>query len=156
MSFSLRSLGMFIAWIAIVIALICQIRWEVMRFSWSSGVATDIVWAMNLFFALVVVLLAIATRSNQRIFWIGCAVVAVALFLCQATDRQPRSIARNISVPLMSWLIPADHEIPNSLKESHVMEMGAMLVFSVIPLLSLTGGAFARWVYQRTGPTESV
>ena len=151
MKFSLRGLGLVVAWFAVVLALVCQIRYEAMIPRWSSGVATDIIWVLNLFFTIVVVLIAIATRSNQKMFWIGCAVVAIGLFICQTTDQQPRSLARNVSVPLISIMIPEGHKIGDSPRESHIMELGTMLTFSLIPLLSLAGGSFANRIYDHSG-----
>jgi hypothetical protein len=153
--FSLRALGLFIGWVAIVIAMMCQIRFELLRPTWSSGFASDVTWIVNLCFALVVVLVAIATRSNQKMFWIGCAVIAVALFVCQATDQRPMTVARFVSVRLIDLMLPESHSISGTAIESHVNEMGAVWTYALIPLLSLAGGAFAQWVFQHSGSAES-
>ena len=154
MKFSLRALGLFIGWVAVVIAMICQIRHELLRPTWSSGFASDVTWIVNLCFALVVVLVAIATRSNQKMFWVGCAVIAVALFICQATDQRPMTVARFVSVRLIDMMIPDDHPISGPAVQSHVNEMGAVWTYALIPLLSLAGGAFTQWVYQHPSATE--
>ena len=150
MKFSLRALGLFVAWVAIVVALFCQIRFELNLPRWSSGFASDVTWIVNLCFALIVVLVAIATRSSQKMFWIGCAVIAVALFVCQATGQRPRSLARFVSLRLIELISPAIGNMSNASRESHVNEMGSVWTYSLIPLLSLAGGAFAQWIYQRS------
>ncbi len=150
MKFSLRALGMFVAWIAIVIALFCQIRFEVNLPRWSSGFASDVTWIVNLCFALVVVLVAIATRSSQKMFWVGCAVIAVALFVCQATGQRPHSLARFVSLRLINLISPMAMNLRAPTFESHVNEIGAVWTYSLIPLLSVAGGAFAQRIYQRS------
>jgi len=147
-------LGLFVAWIAIVIALFCQIRFELGIPRWSSGFASDVTWIVNLCFALIVVLVAIATRSSQKMFWIGCAVIAVALFVCQATGQRPHSLARFVSLRLIELIVPDGSTLSRAARESHVNEMGAVWTYSLIPLLSLAGGAFAQWIYQRSESTN--
>ena len=155
MKFSLRALALFVAWISVVIAMMCQIRFEMLRPDWSSGFASDLTWILNLCFALVVVLVAIATRSREKMFWVGCAVIAVALFVCQATDQRPMTVARFVSSRLVSLLLPDGHAIPGPMKESHVLEMGAVWTYALIPLLSLAGGAFTQWIYQHSSSPDS-
>jgi hypothetical protein len=141
-------MGLFVGWVAIVVALVCQIRFEMTIPRWSSGFASDMTWIINLCFALIVVLVAIATRSQQKMFWIGCAVIAVALFVCQATGQRPMSLARFVASHLIDGLIPADGTISGPARESHVIEMGAVWIYALIPLLSIAGGTFAQRVYQ--------
>ena len=155
MKFSLRALGLFVAWIAIVIAMMCQIRFEMLRPTWSSGFASDVAWIVNLCFALVVVLVAIATRSQKKMFWVGCAVIAVALFICQATDQRPMTVARFVATRLIDLMLPEGRAISIPVIQSHVIEMGAVWTYSLIPLLSLAGGAFTQWIYQHSGATDT-
>lgn len=150
LKFSLRAIGLFVAWVAFVIAMMCQIRYEILRPAWSSGFASDLTWIVNLCFALVVVLIAIATRSGDKMYWVGCAVIAVALFVCQATDQRPMTVARFVSTRLVSLIVPDGHSVSGPMRESHVLEMGAVWTYALIPLLSLAGGAFAQWVYQKS------
>lgn len=155
MKFSLQSLGLFVAWVAIVVAMVCQIRFELLRPDWSSGFASDVAWIVNLCFALVVVLVAIATRTDKKMFWVGCAVIAVALFVCQATDQRPMTIARFVSVRLIGWMLPEGQSVLEPAVQSHVQELGAVWTYSLIPVLSLAGGAFTQWIYQHSGSTDS-
>ncbi|MFK7766912.1 MAG: hypothetical protein AB8B55_06790 [Mariniblastus sp.] len=148
MRFSLRTLGLIVVWAAILAGLICQIRWEIVNVKWPSGIASDAVWTLNLIFALVIVLLAVATRTSKQIFWIGCAVVAVSLFVCQATELQPRALSRYLSYLLLSVLVPADSSGAQII-EAHKLELGSVLIYSAIPILSLAGGWFTQWVHSR-------
>ncbi len=148
MKFSIRTLALCVAWAAILAGLICQVRWEIIHIKWPSGIASDAVWTLNLIFALVIVLLAVATKTSKQIFWIGCAVVAVSLFICQATHLQPRALSRHLSYSLLTWLIPANTPTGQIL-EAQKMELGSVLIYSLIPMLSLAGGWFAQWVHFR-------
>jgi hypothetical protein len=155
MRFSLRNLGLFVTWVAFVVALICQVRFEAISRRWAWGVTPDIVWLTNLFFALVVVLLAIATRSHRRMFWIGCAVVAVSLIVVQATDLKPNSLSRSVSEWLLTATTPAGALGSGVQKESHIMQLASVLVYSLTPVLAFFGGVFTDWIHRRTGPTPA-
>lgn len=152
MRFSLRNLGLFVAWVAFVIALICQIRFEAIAHKWAWGMAPDLVWTVNVFFTLIVVLLAIATRSRLRIFWVGCAVVALLLIVFQATDLKPDSMSRTFSIWLLAAITPEGSLGAGAQQESHVMQLASVLVYSLLPLLSLLGGTFTHWVHCRSEP----
>ncbi len=148
MKFSIQTLGLCVAWAAILAGLICQIRWEIVHTKWPSGIASDAVWTLNLIFGLVIVLLAVATRTKKQMFWIGCAVVAVSLFVCQATELQPRALSRYLSFHLLKWMVPTQAGT-SSMFEAQKLELGSVLIYSFIPMLSMAGGWFAQWVYQR-------
>lgn len=134
--------------------MMCQIRFEMLRPDWSSGFASDVTWIVNLCFALVVVLVAIATRSSKKMFWVGCAVIAIALFICQATDQRPMTVARFVSTRLIGAMLPEGQTISSPLIQSHVIEMGAVWTYALIPLLSLAGGEFAQWIYQHSSSPD--
>lgn len=152
MKFSLRNLVLFVAWAAFVSGLICQIRYEAISQRWAWGAVPDSLWIVNLFFMLIVVLLAIAVRSRQKIFWVGCAVVAVTLVILQAADLKPSTLSRSVAIWFLNLITPAGTMNSRVQMESHIMQMASVLVYCLTPVLSLLGGAFTNWAYNRSGP----
>lgn len=151
MRFSLQHLGWFVAWAAVVSGLVCQILIEVSRDQWSSGVPSEIVWILNLSFVAVVSLTAVSDRSPRRLFWIGTAVVAIPLLMLQILDYKPAIISRNVSIALFYLLRPElFDQLMVAKKESHLMQMASVLVYSLTPILSFMAGGYVMHIYRRS------
>ena len=151
MRFSLRNLGVFIAWSAMIAGLICQLRFEASNGGFASNAVADVLWIVNLLFALMSILIAVSTSARRRFFWIGCAIVATALFLLQATGQQPQSLARMAALPLTSIIFPDAYlqRLSRAAKETHLMQLGSILIYGLTPWLSLAGGTLAQRIHEK-------
>ena len=113
--------------------------------------ASDCLCLFNLMFAIIAILVVIASSGKQRKRWVGIAFVATILSLSQLKSLLPTSLA----IPLaekVTQLVMESANIQNTnilWFRDHQLQFRELIVYSWTPFLSLFAGWFVSIVDKR-------
>ena len=159
MTFSIRTLLLVTAWIAIVASALTitpKLDAVSFRFTWPMEFIAYVVYATSIFSFI----LALIDRSPVQHFWIGYAAVCAVMILGSllpnldvADSSHRNALAHNLA----KWIY-VDKTV--NLKLSGGADMyfecvKRILVFGSVPLLGFAGGLFAQWFSKHSKETRT-
>jgi hypothetical protein len=137
LKFSIKTFALLIAWSAMIMSALTQIRSEVTVATVvaPSGIAADSICVVNLLFALFSLSNAVGSDQRRRRYWITATAIAFALLAIQLLDIFPRRAAETCARQIVEWLTTSR----NGYVAMHCEELATIMLYCWSPVVALIG-----------------
>lgn len=148
LKFSIKTLALLIAWFAINVSALTQIRSEVnvTTVGAPSGFAADSICIVNLLFAIFSLSIALGSDPGRRRYWITATAIAFTLLAIQLFDIFPRRAAETCARQMVELLTTSR----NGYVAMHCEELATVLLYCWSPIIALVGAEITQLRTQRT------
>lgn len=144
MNFSLKSIACVFIWLSLVLALLMWVRTEAAAGNtFSSRSVSEVLKLANLAFTVCVVSFAVGSFPDR--FWMSTAIVAFILVFTQLYGLLPTGVIQtSLGNTILTSL--ATQPVGNKVwVAEHSSEIAALMLFSLVPVVSFSCGWLAVW-----------